>query len=303
MGTFRWWAILTLAALIACGERAIPSAALKEGRDNAEVPPPASAPAPTAGFGDAGNTLGTAADEVAPRPEIPRHQGDPAAIPSMIIRTGQASLQIDSLELAVDRLRQLAARLGGYVANSQVQAGENQLRSATLELKVPAPRFDELTTGLSPIGKVEYVNVSAEDVGEEFTDITARVSNAHRLEQRLIDLLATRTGKLSDVLEIERELARVREEIERMEGRLRFLRSRTATSTLSVTVHERAPLVGEPGSGGVVSRAFQQAWRNFVNFVATLIQSLGIAIPLGALVIGGLLGLRSLWRAHRRSSS
>ena len=65
----------------------------------------------------------------------------------MVIRTGQASLQVDSLELAVDRLRQLAARLGGYVANSQLQAGENQLRSATLELKVPAARFEEVTAG------------------------------------------------------------------------------------------------------------------------------------------------------------
>jgi hypothetical protein len=217
----------------------------------------------------------------------------------MIIRTGQASLEVDSLELAVARVRDLAARLGGFIANSQMQAGVNQLRSATLEIKVPAARFDELTGALPPIGRVEFVNITAEDVGEEFTDITARVANAHRLEQRLIDLLATRTGKLSDVLEIERELARVREEIERMEGRLRYLRTRVATSTLAVTVHEKAPLVGQVGSGSVILEALRQAWRNFVGFLAQFIASLGVMLPVAALVVGGLLGVRRLWRSRR----
>jgi hypothetical protein len=225
--------------------------------------------------------------------------GAETAASAMIIRTGQASVEIDSLEPAIAQVRALAARVGGYLANTQVQAGRNQLRSATLEIKVPANRFDELVSGLSPLGRLEYVNISAQDVGEEFTDITARVANAHRLEQRLIDLLATRTGKLSDVLEIERELARVREEIERMEGRLRFLKAHVATSSLSVTVHEKVPLVGNQGSSSVIGAAFEQAWRNFVAFVAGLIASLGTLIPLAILAIGLLLGVRRLWRARR----
>lgn len=239
---------------------------------------------------------GEAAPSPTPEGGLGHAAADPAAMPSMIIRTGQASLEVDSLELAVARVRQLAQRVGGFIANSQMQAGENQLRSATLEIKVPADRFEELTGALAPIGKVEYVNVSAEDVGEEFTDITARVANAHRLEQRLIGLLATRTGKLSDVLEIERELARVRESIERMEGRLRYLKAHVAMSSLSVTVHEKAPLVGDQGSGGVIGEAFRQAWRNFVNFIAGFIESLGVLLPLAALGTALVLGLRRLWR-------
>ena len=225
---------------------------------------------------------------------------DAAVLPAMIIRTGQASLEVDSLDLAVAQVRQLAQRVGGFIANSQIQAGAARVRSATLEIKVPADRFDELTGALAPIGKREYLNVSAEDVGEEFADITARVTNARRLEQRLIDLLAARTGKLSEVLEIERELARVRESIERMEGRLRYLKAHVATSTLAVTVHEKAPLVGNRGSGGVIREAFRQAWRNFVNFIAGFVGLLGVLVPLGALGIAALLGLRKLWQVRRR---
>ncbi len=302
MRVIRWRTVLLTLALMGCAEYSRSPTKPAEQRGDAAPPAtPAPASALETGAGSI-NALKSVADAAEPA-DLHRATADPTAIPSMVIRTGQASLQVDSLELAVDRLRQLATRLGGYVANSQLQAGENQLRSATLELKVPAARFEEATSGLSPIGKVEYVNVAAEDVGEEFTDITARVANAHRLEQRLIDLLATRTGKLSDVLEIERELARVREEIERMEGRLRYLRTRVATSTLTVTVHEAAPLVGEPGSGGIVAESFRQAWRNFLNFIAGLIQSLGVLVPLGVLVIGGLLGLRRIWRARRRQVS
>jgi hypothetical protein len=136
-------------------------------------------------------------------------------------------------------------------------------------------------------------------VGEEYVDVTARVNNAHRLEDRLIALLATRTGKLQDVLSVERELARVREEIERYEGRLRYLNSRVATSTLSVTVHEPLPILGEgPGQNPIVA-AIRAAWRNFVGFIAAAIASLGILIPLAVLA---LLGWIIYKRARKRTS-
>src|SRR5436309_2031171 len=130
---------------------------------------------------------------------------------SMVIRTGQTSIEVDSLERALAQVRLLAGRIGGYVANTTMQTGRGQLRSATLEVKIPADRFDDGLGGLSALGKLESVNVNAEDVGEEFTDVTARMGNARRLEVRLIELLATRTGKLKDVLDVEHELARVGE--------------------------------------------------------------------------------------------
>src|SRR5712692_1109189 len=159
----------------------------------------------------------------------------------MVIRAGTASIAVDSFESAIAAVRQLASRVGGYIANTSLQGGQGQLRSATLEVKVPAARFDEALNGLQPIGKVEAVKVSAADVGEEYVDVTARMENARRLEQRLLEILATRTGKLHDVIEVEQELARVREEIERYEGRLRYLRAHAATSSLAITVHEPIP--------------------------------------------------------------
>ncbi len=203
----------------------------------------------------------------------------------LVIRAGTASITVDSLEPALAAVRQLAVRVGGYIANTTLQSGQGQLRSATLDVKVPAARFDDALSGLQPIGKVEAVNVTAEDVGEEYVDVTARVENARRLEHRLLGILATRTGKLHDVIEVEQELARVREDIERQEGRLRYLRAHAATSSLAITVHEPIPVVGVAGTSPL-GEAARQAWRNFVGLLALLIQSLGVLVPLGLLALG-----------------
>ncbi len=213
---------------------------------------------------------------------------DPAA--RLIVRTGQASIEVDSLEPAMTELRRVVQRAGGFVADASVQSGRNQLRQATLELKVPSTRFDELTEGLQPIGRLEFVNVGAEDVSEEFVDLSARVANGRRLEDRLVELLRTRTGKLQDVLSVEHELARVREEIERMEGRLRYLKTSAQLSTLSVSLHEPVPIVATHGPGPIVE-AFRAAWRNFVGVLAGAIASLGFVVPVlafgwGLVVVG-----------------
>ncbi len=216
-----------------------------------------------------------------------------AADITMIIRTGNATIRVDSLGPAVARLRALATSLGGYVGNTSIQTGADQLRSATVEIKVPASRWPLLLAGIKPIGTLEAQNESAEDVGEEFVDVQARVANSRRLEERLIALLANRTGKLQDALQVERELARVREEIDRYEGRIRYLRSRTSISTMMVVVHEPAPVLGTRPGDSPIADAFRDAWRGFVGLVAFAIASLGVVVPLG--VVGWV-----AWRVVRK---
>jgi hypothetical protein len=218
---------------------------------------------------------------------------------SMVIRHGDVAVQVDSLEVAIAAVRALATRVGGYVGNVAISTGEHQVRSATLELKIPAARFDEAMTGMRPLGEVERSVASAEDVGEEFVDITARVANAKRLEARLLTLLTTRAGKLEDVLAMERELARVREEIERYEGRLRYIGSRVATSTVMVNVHEKAPLVATSPGTNILKQAFVNMWRNFVRFVAGGIELLGVLIPVAVIALVGWL----VWSRWQRRTS
>lgn len=224
-----------------------------------------------------------------------------APAPTMVIRTGQAFIEVDKVDPAILKIRQLAAQVGGYITNSSISGGRDQIRQATLELKIPVTKYDQAVGSLSTIGKLETVNSTAQDVGEEFVDVTARVKNAGRLEERLITLLSTRTGKLDEVLRVERELARVREEIERYEGRLRYLSARVAMSTLTITVHEPAPILGNTPGENPISAALRRAWKNFVGLVAALIASLGVAIPLALLAFAGWMGYRR-WKRRKISA-
>ncbi len=210
----------------------------------------------------------------------------------MLVRTGQAVVQVDSLDQGIARVRALATRVGAVVGNTTISAGTEETRRAQMELRIPSINFDRAVAGLDPIGKVQSVNVTAEDVGEEYTDVSSRVANARRLEARLLDLLETRSGRLEEVLNLEREVARVREEIERAEGRMRYLRTRSSVSLLTITLNEPQTAIGGPPGDRPIRDAFVTAWRSFVRLVAGLIASLGVLIPLAIMALAG-------WRFFR----
>lgn len=276
--------LLTAFALTACGRDTSTSSVGMAAGEAVTL----SAPAASAMRDDAAPADATSADPL-------QNFTAGTSAPTMLIRTGHAFIEVEKVDPAVLKIRQLAVQVGGYITNSSISGGRDQIRQATLELKIPAAQFDQAVGSLSTIGKVETVTSNAQDVGEEFVDVTARVTNARRLEERLISLLANRTGKLDEVLRVERELARVREEIERYEGRLRYLTSRVAMSTLSITVHEPAPILGSNPGDNPIGAAIRRAWRNFVGLLAGVIASLGVVIPLALLGYAGWYGYRR-WR-------
>lgn len=303
--SFAVCAALAMSAL-AC-DRGAPPARFLAGNSGLAESAPAAAPASEG----RDRAMKSAADEVGPEAVDKDDSGaDSISVgtqqiaPALLIRTADVRVEVGALDSGLTGVRALAQRVGGYVADVSVEEGRDQPHTATLQVRIPAARFDDGLAGLRPLGKLESVNVSTADVSEEFVDVNARMDNARKLESRLIALLSARTGKLSDVLAVERELSRVREGIERYEGRLRYLRTRAAVSTIAVTVHEPVPVVGERGSGSELAEAFRQAWRNFVRFIAQSIAALGVLVPLGVIiaaawVIARRLGIKRL-RARRK---
>lgn len=255
-----------------------------------------------------------ASDAAAPEPspaapmnELSRETGaplppssDPAG--AMLVRHGQASIEVRRVDDAVLRIRQSAQQLGGFVANTALRNGRDEQPSASLELRVPTARFDELISGLKAFGKVESVNANAEDVGEEYVDLGARAANARRVEARLVEMLASRTGKLSDVLTVEQELARVRQEIERHDARLRWLERRASLSSFNVTLHEPLALVDRT-TNGPIAEAFAEAWRRLLGVIAWFIAALGVLVPVGVVIGGAVIIVRRLRRAGGEASA
>ena len=89
------------------------------------------------------------------------------------------------------------------------------------------------------MGVPEQREVKSDDVTEQFVDLEARLKNKQQLEARLLEIVASRTGEIKDIIAVEAELARVREEVERMQGKLRFLADRVALTTVEISAYER----------------------------------------------------------------
>ncbi len=107
----------------------------------------------------------------------------------------------------------LAARRRGYLANLTLNTPQGAGRSLSATLRVPAADLDAALADLRQLGRVESESQKGDDVTRQYADLVARLANARNTEQRLSQILAQRTGKLSDVLDVERENARFRCEI------------------------------------------------------------------------------------------
>jgi hypothetical protein len=220
-----------------------------------------------------------------------------AAPGAMLVRNGQVRLEVRAVDPAIAALREVARQFGGEIGNISLESRERYSR-AELELLVPRGHFDVALAALDSIGKVEAVGVTTTDMGEVYVDYNVRLANARRLEQRLTELLATHTGKLDEVLAVERELARVRSEIESHEGRIRYIEARVAMSTIVITLHEPRPIMDSGRGGGLLRASFRGAWRNFVGMVAGTIELSGVFLPLGLVLGFSITGVRR-WRRGR----
>jgi hypothetical protein len=156
-----------------------------------------------------------------------------------LVRNATFTVEARDVRKATEALVAAVQAARGYVASVHEAVDELDRRSVTIEVRVPHARFDHSLGQIEALGKVLDRQVTAEDVTEEFVDSQAALRNLKRTESRLLEHLR-RTGRLADTLLVEKELNRVRGEIERLEGRLRFLQHRVAFSTLTVTLKEAA---------------------------------------------------------------
>lgn len=130
----------------------------------------------------------------------------------------------DAIPKTIDRIVDLAEQAGGHIAAR---------KDASVQVKVPSAKFRETLSKIDELGGVTSRSVQADDVSEEFHDLEVRLTNLRATRTRLQDFMAKATN-VNEMLVVERELERVAQEIDKIEGRLEFLRTRAAMSTISV---------------------------------------------------------------------
>ena len=203
--------ICVVALLIAgCSGGAGQLSARSGGSPNSQSPASSDMPA-SAGLESSG--MKGAADDMSP-------EAEKIAFPRKIIYTGDIRLVCEDLDVASNKLESRIKEFGAYISNANKTGSRGSTRESSWTIRIPAEKFDSFIKFATTIGELQSNNRQAQDVSEEFYDVAARLKNKKIEEQRLVELLKNATGKLSEVLTVEKELSRVREEIERIEGDL-----------------------------------------------------------------------------------
>ena len=195
--------------------------------------------------------------------------GDPAtATERKIIYVAQVSLVVEDFDKIERELPQLVKQFGGYLADTTIDRTQGAYRTGQWMVRIPVENYEDFLLGLEKLGIPEHRTQTAQDVTEEFVDLEARIANKQKLEQRILQLVDDRDGKIKDVIEVERELARVREEIERMVGRLRYLANRAALTTVTITVREEKDYVPPqaPSFTSRIGTAWTYSTQNLLKF-------------------------------------
>jgi Domain of unknown function (DUF4349)/Putative zinc-finger len=162
----------------------------------------------------------------------------PAPTGPMIAQTASLTIVASSYNEASAAVDRLAASQDGYVQKLATQDQLAAARQFTATVRVPAAQLGGFLAELRKLGHVEQETRTNEEVTDQYVDLQARLRSARASEQRMLELLATRTGKLEDVLDAERELARIREEIESMEGQRILLAHRVNFATVEIQLRE-----------------------------------------------------------------
>ena len=129
-------------------------------------------------------------------------------------------------------------------------------------------------------------NISGKDVTEEYMDADARLKTQRELESRLLKLLAEKTASLTSVVEVEQKLAGVRENIERTEGRMKYLKDQASYSTLAVSIYEPSLLQTSSGGGFFyeLGEGVKRGLRGFTSVLSGIIVAVIALSPILAII-------------------
>jgi len=225
-----------------------------------------------------------------------------------ILRNGDLTLEVADPPAAERKITSIADALGGFVVTSESKQHDSgdpakQYLEVNLVIRVPAAQFETafnqiLTTG----NRVIQQKKTGQDVTEEFIDLEARIKTQKALEVQFLEIMKQAT-KVPDALEVQRQIAEVRTEIEKLEGRKRFLENRASLSTITVSLQSPAAVaVNTSGFRRSVREAVSDGVDLTIGIVLFLIRFVIVIIPIFLLLILpiGLL-VRFFWRRTKKS--
>jgi len=288
-----WLMLLLLMTLTACGGNS-PS------RFNADSKAPPAGAATTS----AGDTAGfnqVSRDSIA----VPQEQlkqvsltqtdaiaSTAEAADRKIIRNANLTMEVNSTTEAQQRVTSIAESHGGFVVTSESKQREDaDPAKRTLDIKlvvrIPATQFGVALDEIRKLANnLREENVTGQDVTEEFIDLEARIKTQRALELQFLEIMK-QARKVEDALEVQRQIADVRTDIEKLEGRKRFLENRASLSTITINIEAPRPMVAVSTTG--FGRELRDSVSDAIDVgsavILFLIRFVIVMIPIGLFVL------------------
>jgi anti-sigma factor RsiW len=215
-----------------------------------------------------------------------------------IIRTATLRLIAKDFSEVRESVEGLITRANGFIDKMTVTGEASSQRQLIARLRVPGDRLADALSRLRQLGAVVEDTQGSDDVTDQIVDLDARITNARATEKRLSEILQNRTGRLSDVLEVERELARVRLDIERLDAEKTNLARRVSYATIDLTIVEERKTAESPLTLG--TRIRLAALDGIENVQDTLLGLLLFALRAGPSLLLWTVLLTVLWFGGRR---
>jgi len=177
-------------------------------------------------------------EEVGPKPSTTT---PPTGSPNnrKLVRNANVDLEVKSFDEAIQSISALASEGRGYVATTSSEKQENGKLRGEIIVKVLPENLDDFLAKLRKLGDLKNQTLAAEDVTKQYVDTDARLRNARLVEQRLVALLEKSAGRISDLLQVEKELGRVREQVEQLQGELKAMDMQVQFATVTISLAEK----------------------------------------------------------------
>lgn len=234
-------------------------------------------------------------------------QNVPTVTERKIIRNADLQLEANSPEETQQKISAIAESKGGFVIESTQSSSDVKATTrdtVTMTIRVPAAKFNETLDELrKTANRVIVETVKGQDVTEEFIDIEAQLKTKKALEEQFLEIMK-RSNSVEDALNVQRELANVRGEIEKIEGRKRFLENQASLSTIKIKL--QSPTAFSTNSSGFFYELKESIGNGFdaaLSFILGLVTVVIALLPFLLLIVLPIyLVLRYLWRKRRKRS-
>jgi Domain of unknown function (DUF4349) len=221
----------------------------------------------------------------------------PGNVTRKVVRQADLELEVAAPGSAQTAIERLAEQHGGYVVSAARDTDHDTAVDVrvTLVVRVPEAELTRTIGEVKRLGRgVGSEHITSDDVTDEYIDLTARISSQQKLEQQYLEILK-RAVTVKDAMDVQKELADVRTEIERLQGRQQLLEKESAFSTLTVHLSTAVPQIAVSTTtfGGTLRRAWSDSLALSADLISGAIRLAGFMLPI--LLLLGVPSALGIW--------